>query len=115
MRALTIRQPHAEAMIRGKKQTEHRSGATNVRGRIFVYASLERLDPADEQGWLGEYDMEDLSSDELPRGVIIGIVELCDCTANGAEFIWHFRSPERASELLAPTNKPMGIWFDPFA
>jgi hypothetical protein len=29
-------------------------------------------------------------------------------------FSWHFRNPDRAAESIAPTNKPMGIWFSPF-
>lgn len=40
MRALSIRQPHAEAILRGTKTTEYRSKATKIRGRI--YASLGR-------------------------------------------------------------------------
>jgi hypothetical protein len=75
---------------------------------------LERLAPEDEAAWLGEYDIDDISSDELPRGVIIGTVDLYDCTDDGSEFSWHFRLPERATELRAPKNKPMGIWFNPF-
>ena len=100
--------------MRGKKLVDYRSGATTVRGRIYIYASLERLDPEEEADWLGEYDINDVSSDELPRGVIIGTVELWDCTDNGRVFSWHFRHPEREAHLIAPKNKPMGIWFNPF-
>jgi hypothetical protein len=114
MRALTIPQPHAEAIMRGKKLVDYRPGATTVRGRIYIYASPERLAPEDEAAWLDEYDIANMSSDELPRGVIIGTVDLCDCTDDGRVFSWHFRLPERADELLAPKNKPMGIWFNPF-
>lgn len=114
LRALTIPQPHAEAIIRGKKLVDYRSGATTVRERIYIYASPERLDPEEELDWLGEYDIENVSSDELPRGLIVGTVELFDCTYDGRNFSWHFRNAERAPELLAPKNKPMGIWFNPF-
>src|SRR5262245_60102384 len=48
MRALSIRQPHAEAIMRGVKKTEYRSGPTNVRGRVLIYAGLGRY-PADEE------------------------------------------------------------------
>jgi hypothetical protein len=114
MRALTLPQPHAEAIIRGKKLVDYRPAATTVRGRIFIYASPERLSPDDEIAWLGEYDISDMSTDELPRGVIVGTVELSDCTDNGRVFSWHFMNPERTTELLVPKNKPMGIWFNPF-
>jgi hypothetical protein len=111
---LTIPQPHAEAIMRGKKLVDYRSGSTTVRGRVYIYASLERLDPEEEKDWLDEYDIHDLSSDELPRGAILGTVELFDCTYDGTVYSWHFRHPERATELLAPKNQPMGIWFNPF-
>ena len=45
MRALSIRQPHAEAILRGVKTTEYRSRATKIRGRIYIYASLGRYGP----------------------------------------------------------------------
>lgn len=114
LRALTIAQPHAEAIMRGKKVVDYRPAATTVRGRVYIYASLERLMPRDEIAWLGEYDIDDMSGDELPRGVIVGTVELFDCTFDGTVYSWHFRHPERATELIAPKNKPMGIWFTPF-
>ena len=114
LRALTLPQPHAEAIIRGKKLVDYRTGATTVRGRIYIYASPERLAPEEEEDWLGEYDIGDISSDGLPRGVIVGTVELYDCTHDGRTYRWHFRNPDRAAELLAPKHKPMGIWFNPF-
>jgi hypothetical protein len=114
MRALTIPQPHAEAIMRGKKLVDYRPAGTTVRGRIYIYASPERLATEEESDWLDEYDIDDISSDELPRGVIVGTVELFDCTDNGRMFSWHFRHPERATEFLVPKNKPMGIWFNPF-
>ena len=34
-RALSIRQPHAEAILRCVKKIEYRSGPTKIRGRIL--------------------------------------------------------------------------------
>jgi hypothetical protein len=42
LRALSIRQPHAEAIMRGTKKIEYRSGPTKIRGDIYIYASLGR-------------------------------------------------------------------------
>ena len=42
MRALSIRQPHAEAIMHGAKPIEFRSRPTHVRGRVHIYASLGR-------------------------------------------------------------------------
>jgi hypothetical protein len=114
LRALTIRQPHAEAIMREKKLVYCRPAATTYRGRIYIYASLEALASQDEEAWLGEYDIDDISGSELQRGVIVGTVELFDCSDNGSEFEWRFRNPERPIELIAPQNKPLGIWFTPF-
>jgi len=43
MRALSIRQPHAEAIMRGIKKIEYRSGPTKTRGRIHIYASQKGI------------------------------------------------------------------------
>lgn len=78
-RALSIRQPHAEAIMRGVKQTEYRSAATKIRGRIFIYASLGRYSAEDEAEMMADYGIDDVSCDELPRGVIVGTVDLHHC------------------------------------
>ena len=114
MRALTIAQPHAEAIMRGKKLVDYRSGSTTVRGRIYIYASDERISDEDESDWLAEYDIVDQWSEDLPRGVVVGTVDLWDCTETADGFIWHFRLPVRETDMIAPKNKPMGIWFNPF-
>jgi predicted transcriptional regulator len=40
MPALSIRQPHAEQTLRGKKKIEYRSMPTNKRERVYIYASM---------------------------------------------------------------------------
>ena len=102
-RALSIRQPWAELIMLGEKDTEYRSRATNVRGRIAIYASLsnEDLEDAEEYG---------LSLDKLPRGVIIGTVELFDCDEGN----WKLREPQRLATPLKPTAHPQPVWFYPF-
>ena len=47
-------------------------------------------------------------------GVLIGTVELWDCTGDGECYEWHVRRPERASELLKPAKHPQPAWFNPF-
>jgi len=107
MKALSIRQPWAELIMRGIKTIETRSRQTKIRGRIHIYASLGRSDPLDEADCEADYRID---VDSLPRGVIVGTVELFDC--DGDE--WQFRLPERASELHKPDNHPMPVWFTPF-
>lgn len=110
MRALSIRQPHAEAILRGTKKIEYRSRSTNIRGRIYIYASLGRYANEDELSMLEDYGITDITADELPRGVLVGTVELFDCD----EGEWHVRNPERLEELVAPTQHPQPVWFKPF-
>jgi hypothetical protein len=110
VRALSIRQPHAEAIMRGVKKIEYRSGPTKIRGRILIYASLGRYSAADEAQMMKEYGIKDVACDDLPRGVLIGSVELFDC--DGGD--WHVRKPERAEKLLKPKNQPQPVWFYPF-
>lgn len=114
MKALSIRQPHAEAIMRGIKAAEFCTRATNVRGRIYIYASRNRYHVEEEAKILEMYGIGDVNSDDLPRGVVIGTVELWNCTGFGGKYEWHFCHPERATELLKPTKRPGGVWFNPF-
>jgi len=68
MRALTVRQPWAEYLVNGLKLVEVRSRPTTHRGRLAIHSAktFDDIDPID-----GELD--------LPRGVIVGTVELYDC------------------------------------
>jgi hypothetical protein len=111
MRALSIRQPHAEAIMRNKKKVEYRSRPTKIRGRILIYASQKRYAPEDEAKMMSAYGITDITCDDLPRGVVVGSVELFDC--DGGE--WHVRKPERATRLRKPTNLPQPVWFYPFS
>lgn len=110
MKALSIRQPHAEAIMRGVKRIEYRNGPTNVRGRVLIYAGLGRYSAADEAAMMREYGIRDVACDDLPRGVLVGTVDLYDC--DGGE--WHVRDPQRAAKLVKPTNQPQPVWFYPF-
>ncbi len=116
MRALSIRQPHAEAIMRGAKVIEFRSRLTHIRERFYVYASMTPESAADSADGMEEYGIYDVPYAELPRGVIIGTAELYDCDLHedGEWFQWHIRAPQRAEELLKPINHPQPAWFYPF-
>jgi len=114
MKALSIRQSHAEAIMRGVKPIEYRSLATNVRERICIYASLGRYKPEEEADMMAKYGIVDVACDDLPHGVLIGTVEVWDYTRTDDDFHWYLRNPERATELLKPTKHPQPVWFNPF-
>ena len=100
--------------MRGVKPIEFRSRPTNVRGRIYIYAALGRYSADEEAEMMSMYGIEDVGVDDLPRGVIIGTVELYDCDGEDDNYNWHVRNPERAQTLRKPKNHPQPSWFNPF-
>jgi hypothetical protein len=73
-RALSIRQPWAELILRGKKKIEVRSRPTNIRGPMYLYASLTRgADDAKCRASTG------CTWEGLDRGKLVGIIEITDC------------------------------------
>ncbi len=70
-RAISIRQPYAEAILRGDKTIEYRSQNTDIRERVYIYASLTKEDSFTFE----EYDID---KDSVLCGVIIGSVEIID-------------------------------------
>jgi hypothetical protein len=105
--ALSITQPFAELIMLGKKRVEFRSQPTHVRGRVYIYASLGRFSQKDERELTQESGLDVAL---LPRGVIVGSVELIGC--NGGA--WRLRHPERLARPLKPQRRPRPVWFRPF-
>ena len=110
MKALSIRQPHAEAIMLGVKTTEYRSGPTRIRGRILIYASLGRYSREDEAEMTAEYGIAGVTCNEMPRGVLIGTADLYDCKDGE----WYLREPARLQTPVKPQKRPQPDWFDPF-
>jgi len=75
MKAFTVYQPYAYAIVAGLKQYETRPGRTNIRGRVAVHAGKRRIT---------KDDME-IVYREFPTwwperyGVVVGTVEIVDC------------------------------------
>jgi hypothetical protein len=107
MRALSIRQPYAELILRGIKRIEYRTRPTRIIGeRFYIYASKKRAVGSGqragrEQGKIWSRDLARLDLDdgeaplpwmielanaiklfphELPTGVIVGtaVIEKCE-------------------------------------
>jgi len=112
LRALSLRQPWAEQIMLGEKTIEYRSFETDVRGIVYIYASATRYDAEDE---IEIQDEVGIDLDSLPRGVIVGTVEIYDCQPGSAgNFEWLLRSPSRLAKPLRPKRKPEPAWFFPF-
>jgi ASCH domain-containing protein len=108
-RAISIRQPYAELILRGQKKNEFRSRPTNIRERIYVYAALRPAD--DRQAW----GKAGASPGDFPTGVIVGSVEIVGCRrdARTAGFAYTLRRPKRLRKPLSPKGQPMPIFWRP--
>jgi hypothetical protein len=124
--ALGIRQPWAELILRGIKTIEVRSLPTSIRGPIYVYASKRIADtePARAAATRHKVDV-----DVLPRGVLVGTVEIVDCrvcipsdseaACLPSELLkgkqgWRLANPQRLETPLKVRFLPYGVWFYPF-
>ena len=124
--ALGVRQPWCELILRGRKTREIRTRSTGVRGTIYLYSAKKFSD-------LPELDevtaREDVDLNVLPRGALVGTVEIVGCRpATPADapaacvperelkdrFAWELANPVRFAEPLKPRFLPYGVWFYPF-
>jgi hypothetical protein len=88
MRALSIRQPYAEQILRGHKTIEYRGRPTNIRERVYIYASMT---PDDIQDW----ETVKLRPGDLPIGILVGTVEISNCTGRPGAYQWHLTKSDR--------------------
>lgn len=124
--ALGIRQPWAELILRGIKTVEVRSQNTQVRGRIYLYASKK---PAEAAIALEAAERFAIDLQRLPYGVIVGTVRIVESTPCRPEdaaaacvpraslkgrFAWHLSEASRLQEPLPVRFVPYGVWFYPF-
>ena len=107
MIALSIRQPYAEQVLRGKKKVEYRDMPTNKRERVYIYASKT---PGDEDAW----DAIGLQPGDLPTGVLVGTVEIVNSRKTRAGYEWDLTKPARLKRPIKPKNHPQPSWFNPF-
>ena len=50
----------------------------------------------------------------FPTGVLVGTVEITDCTGKPGDYQWHLRKPQRLKRKTRPTKHPQPSWFNPF-
>lgn len=133
MRALTIHQPYASAIVLGIKQYETRPQKTNVRGRIAIHAGkrelsevLRQLPDGQREELLALYRQPPLCDEMIYRGAIIGTVDLTDCVPvdkldfipaferilgdyTPGRFAWVLRDPIRF-DCPVPSQGQQGWW-----
>lgn len=110
MKALTIRQPWADAIAHGEKRIENRSRRTNYTGPVLIHAGLAEdigaLPQEMTAGWAGT------------RGAIIAIADLVGCHQAdrcckpwGFPGCWHWvLSDVRALTTPLPAKGQLGLW-----
>jgi hypothetical protein len=108
-RAISVRQPYAEQILKGCKTREYRGVPTNIRERVYIYAS-------ERPGNFFDYDLLGLEYEDLPRGVLVGSVEIvgCEWSNRANEYAYLLANPRRLRRRLKPVKKPQPIWFFPF-
>jgi ASCH domain-containing protein len=107
MRALSIRQPYAEQILRGTKVFEYRSRPTAIRERVHIYASRK-------PGPAREFEGMHIEPGDLPTGVLVGTIEIIDCSGKPGDYKWHLARPRRLKRPVHPTKHPQPAWFNPF-
>jgi hypothetical protein len=127
MRALSIRQPYAELILRGIKTAELRSVSMRIVGeRFYIYACKAKatrpiwsddLRVAQPPAWMIEL-AEQVKLIEpgamLPTGVIVGSAVIEKVSQVDHIYRWHLAGVERAKKLRKPKGHPQPVWFNPF-
>jgi len=106
-RALSVRQPYAESIMRGTKKFEYRSRPTKIRGRVYIYASKT-------PGYEEYFKKMKAKPGDFPVGVLIGTVEIVDCKGEEGDYRWKLANPQRLKKPIAPERHPQPVWFKPF-
>jgi ASCH domain. len=118
--ALSIRQPHVEAILRGIKTFEYRNFPTRIRERIYIYAGRMRYAPAEERRWMAEYGFDldpSFRMDLLDSGLLVATVRITTCVPGGrygAAWAWKLEDLEKLDSPQRPTGRPQPVFFNPF-
>jgi hypothetical protein len=111
MKALTVRQPWAWAILHAGKDIENRTWRTKHRGTLAIHASLSRA---------GHWTLPDrvIPPTNLERGAILGIVVVVDVVDRSTSdwflgpFGWALADPYPLSQAV-PCRGGLGLWTVP--
>ena len=109
IRAISIRQPLVEQILRGQKKFEYRSMNTKIRERVYLYASAKPFEDPDM------WRKMKAQPGDLPTGVIVGSVEITDCQWDDENdcYAYTLANPQRLSSHLQATNQPQPVFWRP--
>jgi hypothetical protein len=110
MKALTVRQPWAWAIINAGKDIENRNWNTHFRGRVAIHAAKGMTRDEYERGCETIRSMKPRikipAYEALERGEIIGTVEIVDCVQDSHSPWFH---GEYGFVLSRPQKLPLPI------
>lgn len=134
MKAITLWQPWASLIFTGYKTFETRSWATFHQGPLAIHAA-KALPPnsAWPQGDFDEFLTDEFGPHwglELPRGVVLGTVDLLECKAvdaydvdsierlcgdwSAGRFAWKFTNYKKFDEpITASGHQQIWNWYEP--
>ena len=120
-RALSVRQPWAELILRGLKTAEYRTRATRVIGEPFYLYAAKSPGPAEAFARFG------CDADGLPTGLLVGTAVLVGCRRVGRDpgpeaafgatagcWAWDLADVRPLAVPVAPRRHPQPTWFRPF-
>lgn len=103
---ISIRQPHAWAIMAGLKSVEFRSKPTRYRGPVLIHAGKSEQDLAALDQYLAE--RPDLANPTLYFGCLLGVVDLTDCRLLGKDdFGLVLANPRPIEPVIAKGNLAM--------
>ena len=117
MRAFTVKAPWAWAIIHAGKDVENRTWSTSYRGPLAIHASVGCTGKyyTWARGWMAAIGVDVPELDTLPRGCVIGTVELMDCVRDsgsrwGMPDNWHWilRDPKPCAPRFVRGS--LGLW-----
>ncbi|HWL10896.1 MAG TPA: ASCH domain-containing protein [Planctomicrobium sp.] len=124
--ALSIQQPWAELIMQGIKTVEIRTIPTQIRGTVYLYAGKQfSVLPSAREA----VSLYNLTKETLPRGCLVGTIDILDCRPSCVEdapsacvpeellngtFSWILGNAVRCPQLWPVRYSPYGPWFYPF-
>src|SRR5258705_10477702 len=93
LKALSVRQPWAWAILHGGKDIENRSWDTMLRGTVALHAARTAETSAffnfiRDRNLLPKIALEEGAVDNLPKGAVIGLVDVIDCVSASPSKWW---------------------------
>jgi hypothetical protein len=117
MKAITVRQPWAWAILYAGKNIENRSWRTHIRGPVAIHAAkgLTRSEyEAVVESLPRRWRKEVPAFEEMTRGAIIGVVDLVDCVTEsksrwfGGEYGFVLKNPRPIKPI--PCTGALSFW-----